>query len=933
MNTTLKCRSAGRYLLKVLTLSLLFAVHQPIAAEDAPVHAVDLLPPDCTLVVQVQVPLLLFQSALTPTGQFMLEPQSLAFLEAPLQNVRQAYGRWQQRWKTLPRMELWTRLPLGEAALGLALKPSTEAAVPPRAVPYVVIQLTDAKAASAALAETLQLLPHHKLPSGLDARGEEGLYFTLQGSWLLAAAELKDLDLLAAQTEGKSPGFGRNPRWLQAQQALGKDALLYAWWDLAAVQEHLMAVPENPEVAEVLPGSAGRLLQALGLDGLRSLSFSLGVKGSRFDFRIASEAPAAAEAPRRGLLKMLEGEGPLPADLLRHVPAQAAWFYATRLDLRRVVPLALQSLDAATGDNLAAGRLAMYLIGLRAMSDVELENDLLANLGDTWVITDTGGGGALMDLMPGLAAVGQAVDPIAFANAAAKLLDFAAKNAPPTLDVKYRTRPVEGVTAHYLSIAFTDLSPALAIKDRTVVFSPTLGGLRRMLKHLAEPAAADIRSNPDFQAAYRTAFAADIPAGEQAALPATLRYLDPRRVRPTQVLATTLAGGLAFGPNLPELLQTQAGLRRTRNQAAMRLLNLALLHHREGDWPATPLELLAGISAEAARITDLSGVRYLSGLLRADPPATILAYVLEEGRVTGAHAVLRLDGNFESIPAGQARRELAEQAAAFKAAGRNVREISGSTATADAPGRWWMDAWRLHGEERSLLVLDLLKLARSFDFALLPDVRALEQRLEPGISWTQADAWGITSHTLSSYPLPALDVAGGIMPMGVAALALPEILRGREESYAALAREDLRDLAAAQWIYRLGDWDRDKVHAYAGSLQELAARGLIVTPLADAEPREGAAAIPRRGYCFKLLPRQGEHAPGKAQEYVRDGQWIGGYAVLAWPAQYPRSGRHCYLLGPGGAMYEADFGPLTEATVKALTAFDPDPLLGWRRAD
>jgi hypothetical protein len=80
---------------------------------------------------------------------------------------------------------------------------------------------------------------------------------------------------------------------------------------------------------------------------------------------------------------------------------------------------------------------------------------------------------------------------------------------------------------------------------------------------------------------------------------------------------------------------------------------------------------------------------------------------------------------------------------------------------------------------------------------------------------------------------------------------------------------------------------------------------------------------PFNGYLFRILDRQGPAAPGGAAEYVVDGRMIGGFAVLAWPAQYGSTGVQTFMVSHDGTVWERNFGPDTDRAARAITAFDP----------
>jgi hypothetical protein len=81
---------------------------------------------------------------------------------------------------------------------------------------------------------------------------------------------------------------------------------------------------------------------------------------------------------------------------------------------------------------------------------------------------------------------------------------------------------------------------------------------------------------------------------------------------------------------------------------------------------------------------------------------------------------------------------------------------------------------------------------------------------------------------------------------------------------------------------------------------------------------------PFHGYFFRILKAQGPHAPGGAKEYVKDGKMTGGFAIVAYPAEYRASGVMTFIVGPNGTVYEKDLGDGAAEAAKAITAFDPD---------
>ena len=102
-------------------------------------------------------------------------------------------------------------------------------------------------------------------------------------------------------------------------------------------------------------------------------------------------------------------------------------------------------------------------------------------------------------------------------------------------------------------------------------------------------------------------------------------------------------------------------------------------------------------------------------------------------------------------------------------------------------------------------------------------------------------------------------------------------------------------------------------------------------PLAASATEEGYGASdtsrprPYHGYHYRLLTAQGPHANGGALDYVVNGRLIGGFAVVAYPAQYGNSGIMTFITNHDGIVFQRDLGPDTPRIAQGLTEFDPGP--------
>jgi len=84
------------------------------------------------------------------------------------------------------------------------------------------------------------------------------------------------------------------------------------------------------------------------------------------------------------------------------------------------------------------------------------------------------------------------------------------------------------------------------------------------------------------------------------------------------------------------------------------------------------------------------------------------------------------------------------------------------------------------------------------------------------------------------------------------------------------------------------------------------------------------ASTPLHGYYFHMLTRQGSHSPGGARDYVVNGKMIGGFAFVAYPAEYGNSGVMTFIINQDGVLLQKDLGKTTTETAAAMSEFDPD---------
>jgi hypothetical protein len=92
----------------------------------------------------------------------------------------------------------------------------------------------------------------------------------------------------------------------------------------------------------------------------------------------------------------------------------------------------------------------------------------------------------------------------------------------------------------------------------------------------------------------------------------------------------------------------------------------------------------------------------------------------------------------------------------------------------------------------------------------------------------------------------------------------------------------------------------------------------------------GEKPQPFNGYYFRILTKQGEKAKGGAKDYLVDGRLTGGFAILAYPAEYRNSGIMTFIVGQDGIVYQKDLGERTSDIATAMAEYNPGD--GWTPA-
>jgi hypothetical protein len=88
--------------------------------------------------------------------------------------------------------------------------------------------------------------------------------------------------------------------------------------------------------------------------------------------------------------------------------------------------------------------------------------------------------------------------------------------------------------------------------------------------------------------------------------------------------------------------------------------------------------------------------------------------------------------------------------------------------------------------------------------------------------------------------------------------------------------------------------------------------------------QSAGAPAPYFGYVYRILTEQGPDAPGGAKSYLVDGKLTGGFALIAYPAEYHSSGVMTFIVNQDGVIYQQDLGDQTGDLASKITAYNPD---------
>lgn len=217
----------------------------------------------------------------------------------------------------------------------------------------------------------------------------------------------------------------------------------------------------------------------------------------------------------------------------------------------------------------------------------------------------------------------------------------------------------------------------------------------------------------------------------------------------------------------------------------------------------------------------------------------------------------------------------------------------------------------------------------------------------------EGDARAILQIGNENWPFPIPLVRRGDQWLFDTQAGKEEILNRRVGENELTAILVCRAYVKAQREYVLKDWDGDGILAYAQKLRSdkgkrnglfwRSRQGEETSPLGELVARawhEGYkkhkaafkedAPSPFHGYYFRILTRQGKDAPGGKYNYIINGNMLAGFALIAYPANWGKSGVMTFIVNQQGKVYEKNLGPETVRVAERMRRYNPDT--GWRPA-
>lgn len=301
-------------------------------------------------------------------------------------------------------------------------------------------------------------------------------------------------------------------------------------------------------------------------------------------------------------------------------------------------------------------------------------------------------------------------------------------------------------------------------------------------------------------------------------------------------------------------------------------------------WPAVCLfvRLLCGAAAGLCLVSTAASAQ--QSFPSPDKAAAALAAAVRDGEQSRVHSILGLSSR-DILSSGDEVRDASDRqrfVAAYDA--RNSIVESGSTATL------------LVGQEQFPFPIPMVRSRSGWRFA------------------AEAGRREIIARRIGRNELDAMQTV----------LAIADA----QFEYAAKGHDGRNPGIYAQRIVSQPD-KHDGLYWPAAPGAEPSPLGELAAGAASEGYKAGETQQPYHGYYFKILGRQGPAATGGEADYVAGGNMIGGFAVLAYPASYGRSGITTFIVNHAGTVYQKDLGTNTRLLASRMRSFNPDK--GWEK--
>lgn len=166
-------------------------------------------------------------------------------------------------------------------------------------------------------------------------------------------------------------------------------------------------------------------------------------------------------------------------------------------------------------------------------------------------------------------------------------------------------------------------------------------------------------------------------------------------------------------------------------------------------------------------------------------------------------------------------------------------------------------------------------------------------------------------------------------------LSVIEVMNAFVDAQLEYAQND-RDGAGPQYARKIlsSNGKRDGLYWAASSKGGQSPLGPLIAKARSegySEPDDAETPAPYHGYLYRILLSQGPNAAGGAREYVINGRMIGGFGLIATPAEYGNSGIMTFIVNQDGQVFQKNLGPETAAEAAKIDSFNPDET--WEKVE